>query len=97
MSVMTRRLYLCTQSLCLYILEILSQFLIHVLLWFTHVSFREPETIEEDLALVAQAMEMGIDPFPPKREKKRWGRMALGSFMIVLMVSWTSQFLMRFL
>ena len=64
---------------------------------FHHVPFREPETIEEDLALVAQAMEMGIDPFPPKREKKRWGRMALGSFMIVLMVSWTSQFLMRFL
>ncbi|CAI8174789.1 MAG: Uncharacterised protein [Methanobacteriota archaeon] len=62
-----------------------------------HVSFREPETIEEDIALVAQAMEMGIDPFPPKREKKRWGRMALGSFMIVLMVSWTSQFLMRFI
>ena len=64
---------------------------------FLHMPFREPETIEEDLALVAQAMEMGIDPFPPKREKKRWGRMALGSFMIVLMVSWTSQFLMRFL
>ena len=97
MSVMSRRLYLRTQSLCLQILQIPSQFLIHVLLGFTHVPFREPETIEEDLALVAQAMEMGIDPFPPKREKKRWGRMALGSFMIVLMVSWTSQFLMRFL
>ena len=59
MSVMTLRLYLYS-IVCLYILEILSQFLIHVLLGFTHVSFREPETIEEDLALVAQAMEMGI-------------------------------------
>jgi len=46
---------------------------------------------------MAEAMEMGINPFPPKREKKRWGRIALGSFMIVLMVSWTSQFMMRFL
>ncbi|GEM_PF-277282 len=64
---------------------------------FHHVPFKEPQTIEEDLALMAEAMEMGINPFPPKREKKRWGRIALGSFMIVLMVSWTSQFMMRFL
>jgi hypothetical protein len=61
------------------------------------MTFDEPKTIEEDLALISKAIEMGIDPFPPKREKKRWGRMALASFMIILVVSWTSQFLMRFL
>ncbi|MDP6855942.1 MAG: hypothetical protein QGH13_00240 [Candidatus Thalassarchaeaceae archaeon] len=61
------------------------------------MKFDEPKTIEEDLELISMAMEMGIDPFPPKREKKRWGRMALASFMIVLVISWTSEFLMRFL
>tara|TARA_B100001250_G_C19159596_1_gene511706 strand:- start:49 stop:237 length:189 start_codon:yes stop_codon:yes gene_type:complete len=61
------------------------------------MKFDEPQTIEEDLELISMAMEMGIDPFPPKREKKRWGRMALASFMIVLVISWTSEFLMRFL
>ncbi|HJM66325.1 MAG TPA: hypothetical protein QF555_02110 [Candidatus Thalassarchaeaceae archaeon] len=61
------------------------------------MKFDEPKTIEEDLELMSMAMEMGIDPFPPKREKKKWGRMALASFMIVLVISWTSEFLMRFL
>ena len=61
------------------------------------MKFDEPKTIEEDLELISMAMEMGIDPFPPKREKKRWGRMALASFMIVLVISWTSEFLMSFL
>ena len=51
----------------------------------------------EDLELISKAIEMGIDPFPPKREKRKWGRIALASFMVILVVSWTSQFLMRFL
>ena len=61
------------------------------------MEFDEPKTIEEDLELLSKAIEMGFDPFPPKREKRRWGRIALASFMVVLVVSWTSQFLMRFL
>tara|TARA_B100001113_G_scaffold300371_1_gene259091 strand:- start:299 stop:499 length:201 start_codon:yes stop_codon:yes gene_type:complete len=58
---------------------------------------KEPQTIEEDLELISIAIDMGIDPFPPKKEKRKWGRIALASFMIILVVSWTSQFLMRFL
>ena len=61
------------------------------------MEFEEPQTIEEDLELISKAIEMGIDPFPPKREKRKWGRIALASFMVILVVSWTSQFLMRFL
>ena len=29
-------------------------------------SKRDPETIEEELELIAEAMRLGIDPFPPK-------------------------------
>ena len=61
-----------------------------------NMGFKEPQTIEEDLELISKAIEMGIDPFPPKREKRKWGRIALASFMVILVVSWTSQFLMRF-
>jgi|TARA_B100000085_G_scaffold94724_1_gene85905 hypothetical protein len=52
-----------------------------------------PQTIEEELEIIAQALEAGIDPFPPKKEKSRIARLALGWFMIVIMVSWVSQFL----
>ena len=52
-----------------------------------------PQTIEEELEIIAQALEAGIDPFPPKKEKSPIARIALGWFMIVIMVSWVSQFL----
>ncbi len=52
-----------------------------------------PQTIEEELEIIAQALEAGIDPFPPKKEKSRITRIALGWFMIIIMVSWVSQFL----
>ena len=55
----------------------------------------DPETIEEELELIAGAMRLGIDPFPPKRERNRVMRLALGWFMIVIMISWVSQFLYR--
>ena len=29
-----------------------------------------PETIEEELAIIAEALEAGIDPFLPKKEPK---------------------------
>ena len=52
-----------------------------------------PQTIEEELEIIAQALEAGIDPFPPKKENSPIARIALGWFMIVIMVSWVSQFL----
>ena len=58
-------------------------------------SKRDPETIEEELELIAEAMRLGIDPFPPKKERNQVMRLALGWFMIVIMISWVSQFLYR--
>lgn len=55
----------------------------------------DPETIEEELELIAEAMRLGIDPFPPRPERKQSMRSALGWFMIIIMVSWVSQFLFR--
>ena len=52
-----------------------------------------PETIEEELEIIALALEAGIDPFPPQKQKSRIARAAIGWFMIVIMVSWVSQFL----
>lgn len=56
---------------------------------------KQPETIEEELAIIAEAIDAGIDPFPPKKEPSRWARSALGWFMIIIMVSWVSQLLYR--
>ena len=39
---------------------------------------KQPETIEEELAIIAEAIDAGIDPFPPKKEPSRWARAALG-------------------
>ena len=55
----------------------------------------DPETIEEELELFAEAVRLGIDPFPPKRERGRILRLSLGWFMIIIMLSWVSQFLYR--
>ena len=55
----------------------------------------QPETIEEELAIIAEALEAGIDPFPPKKEESRWIRTSLGWFMIIIMISWVSQLLYR--
>ena len=56
---------------------------------------KQPETIEEELAIIAEAIDAGIDPFPPKKESSRCARSALGWFMIIIMVSWVSQLLYR--
>ncbi|MBT3656939.1 hypothetical protein OAU99_01365 [Candidatus Poseidoniaceae archaeon] len=53
-------------------------------------------TIEEDLEMLATAIDMGIDPFPPKKEKKPWAKYAIASFMSIMMISWVSKFLIRF-
>ena len=55
----------------------------------------QPETIEEELAIIAEAIEAGIDPFPPKKEESAWVRSSLGWFMIIIIFSWVSQILYR--
>ena len=57
---------------------------------------RAPETIEEELAIIAQALEAGIDPFPPKKNPTRIAKLALGWFMVIMMVSWVSQLLYQY-
>ena len=57
---------------------------------------RPPETIEEELEIIAQALEAGIDPFPPKKKPTRIAKLALGWFMIIMMVSWVSQLLYQY-
>jgi hypothetical protein len=57
---------------------------------------KAPETIEEELEIISQALEAGIDPFPPKKPPSRWAKTALGWFMVVMMVSWVSQFLYQY-
>tara|TARA_B110001452_G_scaffold265395_1_gene269953 strand:+ start:744 stop:914 length:171 start_codon:yes stop_codon:yes gene_type:complete len=52
-------------------------------------------TIEEDLEMLATSLNMGIDPFPPQREKRPWAKYAIASFMSIMIVSWVSKFLMR--
>ena len=57
---------------------------------------RSPETIEEELEIIAQALDAGIDPFPPKKPPSRIAKLALGWFMVIMMVSWVSQLLYRY-
>jgi len=58
-------------------------------------AMKPPETIEEELAIIAEAIEAGIDPFPPEKEPSKWAKAALGWFMVIIMVSWVSQLLYR--
>tara|TARA_B110000444_G_scaffold193851_1_gene184067 strand:- start:12913 stop:13206 length:294 start_codon:yes stop_codon:yes gene_type:complete len=58
------------------------------------------ETLEEELAelaaLVEEAERLGFDPWPPSKPDRPWAKWALGSFMIVLMLSAVSKVLFRF-
>jgi len=56
---------------------------------------RDPETIEEELALFAEAIEAGIDPFPEPKKETPWARYAVAWFMIILMISFASRLLNR--
>jgi len=56
---------------------------------------KAPETIEEELEIIAEAINAGIDPFPPTTEPNRCATPALGWFMVIIMVSWVSQLLYR--
>jgi hypothetical protein len=55
---------------------------------------KQPETIEEELEIIAAAIDAGIDPFPPIKESKPGGgKITLGWFMIIMMLSWVSKLL----
>jgi|TARA_X000001036_G_scaffold439076_1_gene488805 hypothetical protein len=54
------------------------------------------EELEELAALVREAEALGIDPWPAEKPDRPWARWALGSFMIVLMLSAVSKVLFRF-
>ena len=75
--------------------------------WAEHIRFvrstplgsermRSPETIEEELEIISLALDAGIDPFPPKRTPSKLVKYTLGWFMIIMMVSWVSQILFRY-
>jgi hypothetical protein len=53
-------------------------------------------TIEEDLEMLATAVEMGINPFPAPKKKRPWAKYALASFMTMIMLSAVSKLMMRF-
>ena len=58
------------------------------------------QSVEEELAelavLVEEAERLGFDPWPPQKPERPWAKWALGSFMIVLMLSAVSKVLFRF-
>jgi len=58
------------------------------------------ETIEEELALLARIVEeaekMGIDPWPEPKSPRPWAKYAIASFMVIMMLSWVSKILFRF-
>ena len=58
-------------------------------------TMKPPETIEEERANIAEAIEAGIDPFPPEKGPSKWAKTALGWFMIIIMVTWVSDSLYR--
>ena len=53
----------------------------------------EPEHLAK---LVEEAEALGIDPWPEKKPPRPWAKFALASFMIVMMLSWVSRWMYRF-
>tara|TARA_B100000287_G_scaffold415616_1_gene449415 strand:- start:479 stop:700 length:222 start_codon:yes stop_codon:yes gene_type:complete len=58
------------------------------------------QSVEEELAelaaLVEEAERLGFDPWPPEKPDRPWARWALGSFLIIMMLSAVSKVLFRF-
>jgi len=56
--------------------------------------------VEEHLAemadLIEQAEAMGIDLWPETKPSRPWAKYALASFMTIMMLSWVSKVLFRF-
>jgi len=46
--------------------------------------------------LVAQAEAMGIDLWPETKPPRPWAKYAFASFMIIMILSWVSKVLFRF-
>jgi|MEHZ01.6.fsa_nt_MEHZ011655059.1_2 hypothetical protein len=59
------------------------------------------DTIEEELALLARVVDeaerMGIDPWPKSKPQRPWAKYAIASFMVIMMLSWVSKILFRFI
>ena len=45
---------------------------------------------------VEEAERLGFDPWPPEKPDRPWARWALGSFLIIMMLSAVSKVLFRF-
>ena len=57
-------------------------------------------SVEEELEYLAKLVEeaeaLGIDPWPEKKPPRPWAKFALASFMIIMMLSWVSRWMYRF-
>ena len=54
------------------------------------------EELEHLAKLVAEAESLGIDPWPKEKPPRPWAKFALASFMIIMMLSWVSRWMYRF-
>jgi len=54
------------------------------------------EELEHLAKHVAEAEALGIDPWPEKKPPRPWAKFALASFMILMMLSWVSRWMYRF-
>ena len=63
-------------------------------------TFMKANSVEEELEhlakLVEEAEALGIDPWPEKKPPRPWAKFALASFMIIMMLSWVSRWMYRF-
>ncbi len=66
----------------------------------TFIENMNPTSVEEELELLAQLVEeaeaLGIDLWPETKPQRPWAKYALASFMIIMMLSWVSKVLFRF-
>ena len=65
-----------------------------------HPTNMKANSVEEELEhlakLVAEAESLGIDPWPKEKPPRPWAKFALASFMIIMMLSWVSRWMYRF-
>ena len=70
-------------------------------MYYAHLGVTMPaQSVEEELAelaaLVEEAERLGFDPWPPEKPDRPWARWALGSFLIIMMLSAVSKVMFRF-
>jgi len=65
-----------------------------------HPNTMKANSVEEELEhlakLVEEAEALGIDPWPKSKPPRPWAKFALASFMIIMMLSWVSRWMYRF-